>query len=186
MYIPAQGPGVPTHTAPRGSLYYRTADNTIYVQTGGPTGSTWSLITSGFVPETDLLRAKVSTDDANTTEAETSGMRLNVEGSSFYAFEAWLWLTDIGEEGTPLINFNGGTATLLSLCYVVEQVTESGTAGKNVLADEVTSIAANTSITARGKVYVKGFIWVDEPGTFAMRHADLTVKAGSWMHLTKG
>lgn len=43
MYIPAQGSGAPAHTAPRGALYYRTSNDTVYIQTAGPTGATWVL-----------------------------------------------------------------------------------------------------------------------------------------------
>ncbi|MBK9976204.1 MAG: hypothetical protein IPP14_15670 [Planctomycetes bacterium] len=42
--IRAQGTAVPTHTAARGVLYLRTTDNTVWMQTAGPTGVVWELI----------------------------------------------------------------------------------------------------------------------------------------------
>lgn len=47
MYIPARGSGAPTHTAPRGAMYYRTSNDTVYIQTAGATGSTWVVLGPG-------------------------------------------------------------------------------------------------------------------------------------------
>ena len=55
MYIPAQGTGVPSHTAPRGALYYRTSTNLVYIQTAGPTGTTWTLLVPASTGMSDLV-----------------------------------------------------------------------------------------------------------------------------------
>lgn len=210
MYIPARGSGAPSHTAPRGALYYRTSNDTVYKQTAGPTGSTWVLWGDGDLVSTqnlsdvsDALTARsnlkllysilTSAGNSSTTTMANSSLSLTVEAGGWYVFDAELKVSAELNAGFKF-DLDGGAATMTGVNYSVEAITTTGTAGHDVLSAAVTSLATDTTVGASSlsaSVRLRGFLHVSGAGTVILRFARVgasntaVLGAGSWIKLEK-